>query len=278
VLSEWDWDEVLDGRNELEVLIMKVEQVIAASTEDETQGTQEEAEGSTSPDLVDTDSISLESIGGISDVVEDLKVCTECLADLSPSLDNPAQDEVSQEKLGDNLKAEFVGVSTAALPFVLGVREKYPLMTEELVIRVGESVFRRWSKLRPGVPTNINPVNIGEKEDQEQNDSVFGESSLAPSKYGHHSQTTKSTYSAPSIFDEESEPEAETEKTILQVIRRRRPDSVTSVRTSIATGAPKSRARRRIPMLPDKVKAGAAFQCQYCREQLGDVRNQSQWK
>jgi len=137
--------------------------VILASTEDIAQ--EAEANAGTGSDLVDFDSVSLESIGDISDIVEDLKVCTECLAELSPSLDNPAQDRVPHEEPGDISKEEFANVSAVALPFVLGVREKYSLATEQLVIRVGESIFRRWSKLRPSSSTNINPVSVNMKDE-----------------------------------------------------------------------------------------------------------------
>jgi hypothetical protein len=164
-------------------------------------------------------------------------------------------------------------VSHVARPFVLSVREKYHSAAEQLVIRVGELNFRRWSKFRPSAPTNINPdVDVKDLEDK----SVISESLIAPSKHDRYSHTTRSTFSAPSIFDKESEPEPETE-TPQVVIRRRRPESVTSVRTSIATGASKPR-KSRIPRLPNKLRMGELFRCQFCQELLGDVRNQSQWR
>jgi len=100
---------------------------------------------------------------------------------------------------------------------------------------------------------------------------------VAPSKHGHYSHSTKSTFSAPSIFDKELNSKDEVEEMSSVAIQRRRLDSATSVKNSIATGAFRSQIRR-IPTLPDKLGESDSFQCQLCQKLLGDIQSYSQWK
>ena len=225
----------------------------------------------------DSDSASLESMGSIEDIVEDLKVCTECLADLMPSLEHPARDQFATKKTTiHGILEDLSSVSLVARPFVQAIKEKYRLANIALTIRIGEAIWRRRVRLRPSTSTNINLTrNIPKQEDAQ---SVIAESSLAPSSRGRYSRTTKSSFVASSIFDAESDPEPEpTPLPQAGIQRRRPPDSVTSARTSIVTNAPKS-GQRRVPQLPAEGKYGASFQCPICKLLLRDIFNREQWK
>src|SRR5260370_42518938 len=78
----------------------------------------------------DSDSASLESMGSIEDIVEDLKVCTECLADLMPPLEHPPRDQIAPKKTTFNgVLEDLSSVSLLARPFVQAIMEKNPLAT-----------------------------------------------------------------------------------------------------------------------------------------------------
>jgi hypothetical protein len=224
----------------------------------------------------DSDSASLESIENMEDIVADLKVCTECLTDLIPSLEHPAKDQISTEKTFHSMMEDLSSVSLVARPFVQAIKEKYPRANTALAIRVGEAIWRRRVRLRPSISTSINvPRNLSKQEDAQ---STIAESSLAPSSRGRYSRTTKSSFVGSSIFDAESDPEPEPAPPQRPGIQRRRaPDSVTSARTSIATDAPKS-GQRRVPPLPAEGKYGASFRCPICKLLLRDIFNREQWK
>ena len=226
----------------------------------------------------DSDSASLESIGSIEDIVEDLKVCTECLVDLMPSLERPARDQFVTKITSHRVMEDFSSVNLVARPFVQSIKEKYPSADLALTVRIGEAIWRRRVRLRPSTSstTTMNlPRNIHKQDDER---STIAESLLAPSSRGGYSQTTKSSFVASSIFDAESDLEPETTPLPRASIHRRRaPDSVTSARTSIATNTPKS-GQRRIPQLPAEGKYGASFQCPVCKLLLRDIFNREQWK
>jgi hypothetical protein len=155
----------------------------------------------------DSDSASLESMGSIEDIVEDLKVCTECLADLMPSLEHPARDQFPTKKTVHGIWEDLSSVSLVARPFVQAIKEKYPIANTDLTIRIGEAIWRRRVRLRPSTSTNINmPRNIPKQEDAP---STIAGSSLAPSSRGRYSRTTKSSFVASSIFDTQSDPKPE---------------------------------------------------------------------
>lgn len=74
-----------------------------------------------------------------------MKLCTECLVNLSPSLENPAKD------------LEIVELSRAPKPipeetqtwwqFFLRVEDKFPTADRNLVLIIGQSIWRRWEKI-----------------------------------------------------------------------------------------------------------------------------------
>jgi hypothetical protein len=93
-----------------------------------------------------SDSASMESIESVSDVIADMRLCTECLVDLLPSLENPAKDtDFVEPSRAPNPVPEG---SQPWWPFFLGIEDKFPSAERGLVIRIGEANWRRWEKIR----------------------------------------------------------------------------------------------------------------------------------
>jgi hypothetical protein len=112
--------------------------------------------------------------------------------------------------------------------------------------------------------------------------------------FGKYTRTTKSTFSGSSIFDK-SDPifikedvtfdktdakvqeVSETKGYINPGARLRRQDSLSSVRSSLATNAPKS-GQRRVPPTPDECRNGDEFDCFVCQEKIKDIQSREAWK
>lgn len=93
-----------------------------------------------------SDSASMESMESVRDVIAEMRLCTECLVDLLPSLETPAKDMeiVEPSRAPDPVPKK----SQPWLPFLLRVEDKFPSAERGLVVRIGEANWRRWEKIR----------------------------------------------------------------------------------------------------------------------------------
>ena len=221
----------------------------------------------------DLEASSQHSVGSVSDLVEDLKLLTECLVELVPSLESPAKDQMIAEQAGHANRHELLEVDQLTRPFVLAIEDKYPLAERVLVLRIGEAVYRRHERLRMKRFTRTRTKDI--QINYQDNESIHSRTSGAKTRHGKRSATTKSSCTAPSIFDEPYEFEDDDKKP--QIIRRQRLESMTSARTSIATGVPKAGSRR-VPNIPKAGINGGLFKCFICDRLVEDMRTRNQWK
>jgi len=221
----------------------------------------------------DLEASSQHSVGSVSDLVEDLKLLTECLVELVPSLESPAKDQMIAEQAGHANRHELLEVDQLTRPFVLAIEDKYPLAERTLVLRIGKAVFQRHERLRMTMlpRTTMEEIHIKCQD----NESIHSRTSGAETKHGQHSVTTKSSFAASSVFDEPHEVEDATKKA--QIVRRQRPESMTSARTSIETGAPRAGSRR-VPNVPKAGNNGGLFKCFICDRLVEDMRTRNQWK
>jgi hypothetical protein len=93
-----------------------------------------------------SDSASVESVGSIDNIIEEMKLCTECLVDLLPSLETPAKDLeiVERTRAPKPVPEELQPWWT----FFLGTQDKFPSADRNLVARIGQATWRRWEKIR----------------------------------------------------------------------------------------------------------------------------------
>lgn len=256
-------------------MISKVNQVISAL---ETEGNPSLDEETVSilnnkTAINDIESSSQNSIGTMADLVEDLKVFTECLVELIPSLESPANDQMIPEETGHTISHQLSDINHLIRPFVLAIEDKYPLAEHELVLRIGEAVYRRHERFRTKrlMRTTSEEVQIKYQD----NESIHSKTSGAETKHGRRSDTTKSSFAASSVFDEAYE--VKDDDTKPQIVRRQRLDSMTSARTSIGTGVPKAGSRR-VPNIPKAGRHGGLFKCFICDKLVEDMRTRNQWK
>ena len=146
-LPDYSWTLKISEISKLEVVASKIEQVVAALSRDDLVTDRSELDDKVSlvPDDI-SDSASVESIGSISDIIEEMKVCTECLVDLLPSLENPAKDMEAVER--NRTMGEVPIRSQPWWLFFLRAKDKFPSADNDLVVRIGEATWRRWEKIR----------------------------------------------------------------------------------------------------------------------------------
>jgi hypothetical protein len=235
----------------------------------------------------DFDSSSLMSDGDFEDIVEDLKVYSEGLLDLTPSLENPANDFVVIEDTNIAL-IDLSSVAEPARPFVLIIKDRFPSTPANLVKKLGEANWQRRERLREkmasapamGLSSSNDDETSSASEtviDHVQHQAFVGRSprtSIVESSMRFASiyqpNTTVSDFSNPSIFDHD----------VIQfpVVRKSRiiAESVTSFATSMADGA--ENGQRRVPNLPYEHDFESSFQCMICGDVQGDIRNRADWK
>jgi hypothetical protein len=147
VLLDLDWGCVIPEIAKLEVVSSKMEQVVAALSRDNFALGRHDIELYLSliPDDV-SDSASVESVSSIGNIIEEMKLCTECLVDLLPSLETPAKDlEIAERTRAPEKVPEE---SQPWWPFFLGTQDKFPSGDKNLVCLIGQASWRRWEKIR----------------------------------------------------------------------------------------------------------------------------------
>ncbi|KAH7409117.1 hypothetical protein BKA64DRAFT_387875 [Cadophora sp. MPI-SDFR-AT-0126] len=215
-----------------------------------------------------------------------MKICTECLVDLLPSLENPANDgtlvvealEAPLEVLPSN-----IGIAQPLNAFALLMRDRFPGGDDKVVRRVGDAIWRRRQRLRANHKSRTEIKNFARTVDKpiskpvvELQSSGSSDFNQSEESFGQRSRTTKSSNTAPSIFDHKNIfDDLDPAEGIFGKLRHR--ESVSSFRSSLVTNASKSK-QRRTPVLPIAGRDGAKFECFVCLKTLGDIKTQEQWK
>ncbi|PMD29367.1 hypothetical protein L207DRAFT_521047 [Hyaloscypha variabilis F] len=227
-----------------------------------------------------SDSASVESVSSIGDIIEEMKLCTECLVNLSPSLENPAKDLeiVELSRAPKPMPEEF----QAWWQFFLRVEDKFPTADRNLVLIIGQSIWRRWEKIRLNHVTKAEALGIetvvykpGIEMDIQ---SHYSESNIS-TQYTQTSLASGTTFSAPSIFSKTDEKgrDTEPEEYINPNARLRRYESFSSVRSSLATDASKS-GQQKVPPMPKECRNGDEFECFVCEKRISDIQSREAWK
>jgi hypothetical protein len=261
----------------LEVLADKVDQIVMATTRSDI--------GQSKDGILDVDSDpdSFSTDDDITDILEDLKAYMECLVDLAPSLEHPAEDLVLTERPSVIHTDDLLNVTEAARPYVLLIKDRYPLIENSLIKRLGEANWQRRERLREQLssalladgrdPRPFSDTESGKgKAVDNSTQAEHLEHRSIPSIYEstiHPSNSTISALSDSSIFDYMP--------LRFNVSRARSvAESVTSFSSSTAGGA--HEGQRRVPSLPEDHDWGASFQCQICGNTLQNIRCRSDWK
>lgn len=222
-----------------------------------------------------------------------MKVCTECLVDLLPSLENPANDMGIMEEL-EPPTTKISLVIEAARPFVIAMQDKFPDAATDLVVSIGESIWRRRQRIRLIHDTKARVEEFKQQEANTVPEATIKEYSPPSSQYSdsvksdgqsQYSRTTKSSFSAPSIFDKEDKYngdkhallDKEDDDIPVQTARIQRRESVSSVRSSLVTNAPRE-DQRHVPAILDKYYSGIPFECFICLKPIKDIQSRDQWK
>src|SRR5580700_8525129 len=148
VLSSYDFSKAHPKLVKIEMIAEKVDQVAeAAATDIKNQYALKGVHDHSASDT-DSDSSSLMSDGNFEDIVEDLRVYSEGLIDLTPSLETPANDSVVIEDTNLALVDDLSGIAEPARPFVLIIKDRFPSTPANLVKKLGEANWQRREILR----------------------------------------------------------------------------------------------------------------------------------
>jgi hypothetical protein len=278
-----DWSLAHPKLVDLEVLADKASQVAEATTvEIRTQlfAADVAHEHTSESDLdFDSDTSSVLSDVMFDDVVEDLNTYIESLVDLSPSLENPANDFALIEDSNSNVIEELSSIPEPVRPFVMIIRDRFPSTEAFLVKKLGEANWHRRERLRQkfaSVPI-MGSADSTSDESSGVADTIRGPNpGVADSRQSstdisitHQSITTGSDFSEPSLFDGNS---------ITFHLQRSNSvtESITSFSTSLVDGP--EHGQRRIPKLPENHDFEDSFQCQLCGDVLWNIQNRADWR
>jgi hypothetical protein len=141
----------MDGLTQLEAICHNIEQETATISIDYIALGRLNSESTFEPILDDiSDSASVDSVGSISDIIAEMRNCTECLVDLIPALENPARDVA----LGNTQKnPPILDVEAQALgaqpwwTFFHLTEDKFPFADRDLIIRISQTTWRRRERI-----------------------------------------------------------------------------------------------------------------------------------
>ena len=241
--SELPASSIQKNIHELEILVERTKDI--TSTRDHTATLNDSDWG----DEYDTDEESSSDDDDTSNIVDELRLQTQWLTQLSPILE---QNLVSAQK--PRIQASFPApvpffVSGPAKVYVSLVREKYKLAQDQLVERLGEANWQRHISVRMSMEASANVVeettapveNSAVVRSMFRPYSTFHDSALGPSIPGQ-------TEYAPSH---------------------------TSFQSSNTEG---ERESSRVPATPVEVTDGKPFQCFLCKRILSNIKNRVDWK
>lgn len=235
-----------------------------------------------------SDSSSLMSIDNFEDIVEDMKVYSESLMDLTPSLETPASDFVSVEQSTLTLEGDLIDVSEPARPFVLIIKDRFPSVDAGLIKKLGEANWQRRERLsrKLACSRRMSTLSSNNSETASADGTIVNQAPRQPINIrsprasiirssmsfasNYQSITTTSDFTEPSIFDRRS--------THIPVNQHRRSmaESFTSFATSIGEGD--DNGQRRLPRLPSNHDFNSQFQCKICGDIRRDISNPADWK
>lgn len=284
VFQNHDWSSAHPKLVDLEVLADKASQVAEATTvEIRTHVFAIDAplESTSDSDLdLDSDTSSVLSDILFDEVVEDLSTYVDNLVDLSPSLENPANDFVVIEASSSIAIEELSNIPEPIRPFVMIIRDRFPSTEAILVKKLGEANWQRRERLRQQFASM--PIMDSADSENDESSSVAdtirgpdGQSTAGSYQSStdvsttHQSITTASDFSEPSLFDSNS---------VTFHLRRNNSvtESITSFATSLTDGP--EHGQRRIPKLPGNHDFDDSFQCQLCGDRLRYIRNRADWR
>jgi hypothetical protein len=285
-MPERDWSAIFPTFHELEVSVHKTDQIAKAAVIDMKSEYSVISVLNEEYDFdSDSETDSVLSEDNLEDLVEDLNVYMESLAELSPSLNHPAADSVIIETAAVTLADGLLSIPDHVRPFALIINDRFPSLDIGFVRKLGETNWQRRERLRAKFASApAFDENAFNNDDDSSADAtvVDGNHSVAPSQQSsysnirsrmshpstHQTITTASGFSEPSIFDNQS--------ISIRISGPRTAESVTSFATSLADGL--EHGQRQIPKLPENHDYGSAFQCTICGEILTQVRTRADWK
>ncbi len=147
VIPGCEWGSIIPEISQLQVVSSKMEQVVAAISRSQFSADEQNLKLPLDLAFDDiSDSASIESTGSVGSIIDEMKVCTECLVDLLPSLEAPASDMEARE----STRAPVL-LAEELQPWwhhFRGTEDKFPSAERELLILIGETIWRRWEKIR----------------------------------------------------------------------------------------------------------------------------------
>ncbi len=299
-MGNCDWESAYGDLADLEAVTAEADEITRSLRRERPQSAIKDEQEWTDDNV--SDSSSTRSHGGLSDIIEEMKICTECLVDLLPSLENPAKDvEVPREAVYPIIQASTSSTETGN-PFILVMRDRFPLAENRLVHLLGDAIWRRRQRLRLNQKVRKEIENFAATKEENLSNPLDERDSSRDSEYsesemsvGQQSRTTRSSNTAPSVFDHDYRQPTQVHSSVVHKIiqssiddfealdgvtkfgRLRRRDSISSFRSSLATNVSKS-GQRRVPAKPDAGRHGAKFECFICLESVSDLRSEEQWR
>ena len=201
----------------------------------------------------DEDLISLVSDDDDEEPLDALNSLLGCLMDLLPALEeNYAQIQLPQIK-HTSQSAPVFSVSSAALPFVRNIAEKFREADHSLVERLGEANWQRFVRIRAWMddsPRFTRDLPLRE---------VFEEDAAPMSLFEPQSLFRDSALGS-------------------SIISKSRDDLSVVSHTSFASSVNKDGQALRVPKTPAAIDNGKPFTCQFCGRIQKKIRNRIDWK
>ncbi|KAI9881508.1 MAG: hypothetical protein M1830_000071 [Pleopsidium flavum] len=208
----------------------------------------------------------------IEDLIEDLKMFNDCFMDLVPTLENPAKNFQLEEK-APSLQGTHVSVMEAAHSYIANIQDKFPSIDENFAQRLGEANWQRHERLRKKLASalqeEIEPQSA--TSDEEEFDTGYVDQTA---HMPVQSETTKSSYSGPSIWDNNSTGRL---NYAYKVPVPSAAPSMTSFASSVGN-VDLDKTRRHVPKLPNDHDWGSIFRCPVCGDTVRNINNRADWK
>ncbi|EXJ86597.1 hypothetical protein A1O3_03550 [Capronia epimyces CBS 606.96] len=173
----------------------------------------------------------------------------ELLLELCPTLEQTYKHR-HQETTSSKLQSEHqISVSIPALSYVQNIRDKFPLASNNLVERLGESNWQRHERLRS--------IDVAKASEE-----------LARSNLPQH---PKSLFQPVSIFKDSALGSS------LPAISEHAP-TVASHSSFLSSTEGQDKGRFRVPKLPKNTSYGEPFLCPFCMKTIRQIRSRVDWK
>jgi hypothetical protein len=214
----------------------------------------------------------------IEDFIEDLKMFNDCFMDLVPILENPAKTSGLEEK--PFISREGLDpVTEAARTYITNIIDKFPSIEGSFAQRLGEANWQRHERLREKLSSILQEEIEWEDASSVNDEKMYAGYEAQTAHFPIQSETTKSSYSGPSLWDRKSNQDSNFGRieSTYAVLIPNVPPSMTSFASSIGD-ADTNKIRRHIPKLPDNHNWGSPFRCSVCGDMTQNVKNYAEWK